>query len=64
MLTLKTTWKRHLFLRELKVGTPVYDDKNNKVGYSKAAAQQGIGQVILSRICMAVPGMSKFLIEV
>nr|CAI5821688.1 unnamed protein product [Callosobruchus analis] len=43
--------------QELKHGTPIYDDKNNKLGYSKAAAQNGIAQVVLSRICMALPGM-------
>ncbi|KAG5871859.1 hypothetical protein JTB14_006927 [Gonioctena quinquepunctata] len=44
-------------LRELRLGTPVYDEQNNKLGYSKVAAQSGIGQVIFSRICMALPGM-------
>lgn len=43
--------------QELKHGTPVFDEHNNKLGYSKTAAQSGIGQVILSRICMALPGM-------
>ncbi|XP_074028692.1 sideroflexin-3 isoform X2 [Leptinotarsa decemlineata] len=43
--------------QELRLGTPVYDEQNNKLGYSKVAAQSGIGQVIFSRICMALPGM-------
>ncbi|XP_019871709.1 sideroflexin-1-3 isoform X2 [Aethina tumida] len=43
--------------QELKSGTPVYDEYNNKLGYSRVAAQSGISQVIVSRICMAMPGM-------
>lgn len=43
--------------QELKHGTPIYDVKGNKLGYSTVAAQHGIGQVILSRIAMALPGM-------
>ncbi|CAG9772246.1 unnamed protein product [Ceutorhynchus assimilis] len=43
--------------QELKHGTPIYDINGNKLGYSTVAAQQGIGQVILSRIAMALPGM-------
>ncbi|XP_050303841.1 sideroflexin-1-3 isoform X2 [Anthonomus grandis grandis] len=43
--------------QELKHGTPIYDINGNKLGYSKVAAQHGIGQVILSRIAMALPGM-------
>ncbi|XP_060527608.1 sideroflexin-3 isoform X2 [Cylas formicarius] len=43
--------------QELRHGTPVYDINGNKLGYSKVAAQHGIGQVILSRIAMALPGM-------
>ncbi|EFA09771.1 sideroflexin-3 [Tribolium castaneum] len=43
--------------QELQEGTPVYDQNNNKLGYSKKAAQSGIGQVIFSRVCMATPGM-------
>ncbi|RZC34904.1 sideroflexin-3 [Asbolus verrucosus] len=43
--------------QELKNGTPVYDECNNKLGYSKNAAQAGISQVIFSRIFMATPGM-------
>lgn len=48
-----------IIFRELKVGTPIYDEQNNKLGYSKAAAQSGISQVIFSRVCMALPGMGK-----
>ncbi|ENN81932.1 hypothetical protein YQE_01643, partial [Dendroctonus ponderosae] len=43
--------------QELKHGTPVFDANGNKLGYSTVAAQYGIGQVILSRIAMAMPGM-------
>ncbi|XP_030749855.1 sideroflexin-1 isoform X2 [Sitophilus oryzae] len=43
--------------QELQHGTPVYDINGNKLGYSKIAAQYGIGQVILSRVCMALPGL-------
>lgn len=43
--------------QELKEGTPVYDERDEKIGISKVAAQQGISQVILSRIAMAAPGM-------
>ncbi|XP_057661116.1 sideroflexin-1 [Diorhabda carinulata] len=43
--------------QELKQGTPVYDEQNNKLGYSRAAATSGIAQVVFSRICMALPGM-------
>lgn len=49
------------YCRELKYGTPIYDINGNKLGYSKVAAQYGIGQVILSRIAMALPGMGKSL---
>ncbi|KRT80200.1 hypothetical protein AMK59_8391, partial [Oryctes borbonicus] len=44
--------------QELKDGTPIYDEDNNKLGLSKRAAQEGISQVILSRIGMAAPGMA------
>ncbi|KAJ8933199.1 hypothetical protein NQ318_008048 [Aromia moschata] len=30
--------------QELRHGTPIFDEQNNKLGYSKAAAQSGIGQ--------------------
>ncbi|KAL3268825.1 hypothetical protein HHI36_007919 [Cryptolaemus montrouzieri] len=43
--------------QELKCGTAIYDSNNNKIGYSKAAAQKGISQVIISRVFMAIPGM-------
>jgi len=43
--------------QELKEGTPVFDSNENRLGNSKIAAQQGIKQVILSRVAMAAPGM-------
>ncbi len=45
--------------RELKDGIPIVDEDGNKLGNSKIAAKWAIAQVILSRIGMAVPGMSK-----
>ncbi|XP_022903380.1 sideroflexin-1 [Onthophagus taurus] len=44
--------------QELKDGTPVFDQNNNQLGYSKNAAQEGICQVIFSRVMMAAPGMA------
>lgn len=44
--------------QELTMGTPVYNEKNVKLGYSVNAAASGIGQVVFSRICMALPGMT------
>lgn len=35
------------------------DEKNNEMGVSRKAAAVGISAVILSRIAMAIPGMSK-----
>uniref|UniRef100_UPI00358E70A7 sideroflexin-1-like isoform X1 n=2 Tax=Myxine glutinosa TaxID=7769 RepID=UPI00358E70A7 len=43
--------------RELKHGIPVFDEHGKRLGESEKAAQQAIGQVIVSRICMAAPGM-------
>ncbi|XP_017770198.1 PREDICTED: sideroflexin-1, partial [Nicrophorus vespilloides] len=43
--------------QELRDGTPIYDQNDNRLGNSKAAAQSGIKQVICSRIAMATPGM-------
>lgn len=34
------------------------DENNNEVGVSKNAAFQGISAVVISRVAMAVPGMS------
>lgn len=45
--------------RELLNGVVVYDEHGNAIGSSKKAAQKGISQVVLSRIIMAAPGMSK-----
>lgn len=45
-----------LLCRELKEGVPVADDNGVVYGNSVAAAQEGIGQVTLSRIFMACPG--------
>lgn len=50
------------FRRELKCGTAIYNSENNKIGYSKAAAQKGISQVIISRVFMAIPGMCEYTI--
>ncbi|KAJ3625621.1 hypothetical protein MTP99_016181 [Tenebrio molitor] len=44
-------------LQELQNGTPVFDDKNNRLGNSTVAARSGILQVIVSRIFMPVPSM-------
>lgn len=37
----------------------MFDNDGNPIGPSKKAAQKGIAQVVLSRIIMAAPGMSK-----
>ena len=44
--------------KELREGIAVVDADNNTVGHSKKAAKTAISQVVLSRIGMAVPGMS------
>ncbi|XP_061492185.1 sideroflexin-3 isoform X1 [Rhineura floridana] len=44
--------------RELKFGIPVTDENGNRLGESKAAAQQAIVQVVVSRIGMAAPAMA------
>lgn len=43
--------------KELMNGIPVLTEDGTKVGESKAAAKSAIGQVVVSRICMAMPGM-------
>uniref|UniRef100_A0ABI7WZL1 Sidoreflexin n=1 Tax=Felis catus TaxID=9685 RepID=A0ABI7WZL1_FELCA len=44
--------------RELQVGIPVTDEEGQRLGHSVAAAKQGIFQVVISRICMAIPAMA------
>ncbi|XP_018890133.1 sideroflexin-3 isoform X1 [Gorilla gorilla gorilla] len=44
--------------RELQVGIPVADEAGQRLGYSVTAAKQGIFQVVISRICMAIPAMA------
>ncbi|XP_033005705.1 sideroflexin-3 isoform X2 [Lacerta agilis] len=44
--------------RELKLGIPITDENGNRLGESKAAAQQAIAQVVVSRIGMAAPAMA------
>eukprot|EP00069_Balaena_mysticetus_P004661 bmy_17587T0 len=45
-------------LTKLQVGIPVTDEQGQRLGHSVAAAKQGIFQVVVSRICMAVPAMA------
>uniref|UniRef100_A0A8C6AAG2 Sideroflexin-3 n=1 Tax=Marmota marmota marmota TaxID=9994 RepID=A0A8C6AAG2_MARMA len=44
--------------RELQVGIPVTDEAGQRLGHSVTAAKQGIFQVVVSRICMAIPAMA------
>ncbi|CAG7720661.1 unnamed protein product [Allacma fusca] len=44
-------------MQELTEGIAIVDDKGERLGYSKTAAQTGITAVVLSRIGMASPGM-------
>ncbi|XP_015455402.1 sideroflexin-3 isoform X2 [Pteropus alecto] len=44
--------------RELQVGIPVTDEAGQRLGHSVTAAKQGIFQVVISRICMAIPAMA------
>lgn len=46
-------------LRELQVGIPVTDEAGQRLGHSVTAAKQGIFQVVISRICMAIPAMGE-----
>lgn len=43
--------------RELLEGIPVYDADGNRIGESRKAAEKAIALVLVSRICMAAPGM-------
>ncbi|KAM8704839.1 hypothetical protein ACLKA7_009318 [Drosophila subpalustris] len=45
-------------MQELRNGIVLLDEKNNEVGSSKKAAFVGISSVVISRICMAIPGMT------
>ncbi|XP_016983462.1 sideroflexin-1-3 [Drosophila rhopaloa] len=45
-------------MQELRNGVVLLDENNNEMGISKKAAMVGISAVILSRIAMAVPGMT------
>ena len=48
-----------LHLSELTEGIQVYDENGNYLGNSKIAAKKAITEVVISRIGMAAPGMSK-----
>ncbi|XP_064550565.1 sideroflexin-1-3 [Drosophila montana] len=45
-------------MQELRNGVSLLDEKNNEVGISKKAAFVGISAVVVSRIAMAMPGMT------
>ncbi|ALC46127.1 CG6812 [Drosophila busckii] len=45
-------------MEELRNGVVLLDEKNHEMGISKTAAFAGISAVVLSRICMAMPGMT------
>ncbi|XP_017081688.1 sideroflexin-1-3 [Drosophila eugracilis] len=45
-------------MQELRNGVTLLDEGNNEMGVSKKAAVLGISAVILSRIAMAIPGMT------
>ncbi|EDW34650.1 GL21459 [Drosophila persimilis] len=45
-------------MQEIRNGVVLLDEKNAEVGVSKKAACVGISAVIVSRICMALPGMT------
>lgn len=41
------------------MGIPVTDEAGQRLGHSVTAAKQGIFQVVVSRICMAIPAMGE-----
>ncbi|KAH8344490.1 hypothetical protein KR084_006216 [Drosophila pseudotakahashii] len=45
-------------MQELRNGVTLLDENNNEMGISQKAAVVGISTVILSRIAMAIPGMT------
>eukprot|EP00099_Drosophila_melanogaster_P022079 NP_649460.3 sideroflexin 1/3, isoform A [Drosophila melanogaster] len=45
-------------MQELRNGVTLFDEHSNEMGISKKAAVVGISTVILSRIAMAIPGMT------
>lgn len=49
--------------KEIKEGVEVTDATGNKIGQSKIAAKKAISEVVVSRIGMASPVMSKFSIK-
>jgi len=46
--------------RELVYGIPVFTEDGERIGMSTRAATKAITQVVVSRVFMATPGMSKF----
>uniref|UniRef100_A0A4W4EJZ4 Sidoreflexin n=1 Tax=Electrophorus electricus TaxID=8005 RepID=A0A4W4EJZ4_ELEEL len=46
--------------QEVLNGIAVTDENGNKLGHSTKAAVKGITQVVISRVTMAAPGMSKY----
>ena len=45
---------------EISDGIMMYDENDNELVKSRAAATKGIAQVLTSRIIMAAPGMSEY----
>ena len=45
---------------EISDGIMMYDENDNELVKSRAAATKGIAQVLTSRIIMAAPGMSGY----
>ncbi|KAK0164972.1 hypothetical protein PV328_003535 [Microctonus aethiopoides] len=50
-------------ITELKNGIDLYNEEGKKIGASKKAAKEAISSVILSRVLMASPSMSKYFIS-